>query len=117
MSYKNKVFQKLFETKEVELSKEQIELSLLEDIDSEMKELKLMTGSVNDTVRILESAKEDAKKFVSKTDKIEANLNKMLSKYEAAAKELGLPSGMTGQVVKNVSSVISDYKAAKAKIN
>lgn len=37
MSYKNKVFQKLFETREVELSKEVIELGLIDDIVSDYK--------------------------------------------------------------------------------
>jgi len=107
---------KVLNRKNVELKSEKVEFSLLEDIDREMEELKLMTGSVNDTVKIVESAKADAAKFVSKTDKIESNLSKMLNKYEAAAKELGLPSGMTGQVIKNVNTVISNYNKAKAKL-
>lgn len=89
MNYKNKVFNKLF-TKEVELSKEQIELNLIADIK---KGAATATNKYNDSIKktgkifsLVSSATAEIKEAINLADK----LLKEADKFEAAAKDLGL---------------------------
>lgn len=123
MNYKNKVFNKLF-TKEVELSKEQIDLSMIDDLWS-----------------LYEKAEKAAKKFVSDKQKIESLLSnaessgndyiseailldKLMEKYKKAVKEIGFNADENPKfkTAKNlftkydpsaVKSVIAQYKSLK----
>ena len=88
MSYKNKVFQKLFETKEVELSKEAVELGLMQDFEKGYKKatdphLRSYTlrdtakGFISDAINIKKDALAAYKAIINDRDKLETTANEL----------------------------------------
>lgn len=92
MSYKNKVFQKLFETKEVELSKGSVELkNSSEDFKSAFK------AADKDAImaaHAIDKLKGDISKALSLSKKAEDGYNITLKKYQDVSdlfKQIGVP--------------------------
>jgi hypothetical protein len=78
-------------SKEVELSEEQkVELSLLDDIKSDIQSLMKLAEDLGDDSRDIVSARS---RMVKKIDSIESGIkpiNSMISDYEARLKDLGV---------------------------
>ena len=97
MSYKNKVFQKLFETKEVELSQEGVNLNMMKEFlsllkDAESNRDKVLKGLPNVTP-LIKMATDARRDFVLVQDEAK--------KLEKAFNELGLnPDAKVSNAVK-----------------
>ena len=83
--------QEVEKTQEVELSEEQkVELSLLDDIKSDIQSLMKLAEDLGDDSRDIISARS---RMVKKIDSIESGIkpiNSMISDYEARLKDLGV---------------------------
>ena len=83
--------QEVENTQEVELSEEQkVELSLLDDIKSDIQSLMKLAEDLGDDSRDIISARS---RMVKKIDSIESGIkpiNSMISDYEARLKDLGV---------------------------
>ena len=97
------------EAQEVELSEEQkIELSLLDDIKSDVQSLMKLAEDLGEDSRDIISARS---RMAKKIDSIESNIkpiNSMISDYEAKAKELGIDE--TPQVVRTAQNEIQKIR-------
>ena len=96
-------------TQEVELSEEQkVELSLLDDIKSDIQSLMKLAEDLGDDSRDIISARS---RMVKKIDSIESGIkpiNSMISDYEAKAKDLGIDG--TPKVITNAKNEISKIR-------
>lgn len=95
--------------KEVELSKEQnVELSLLDNIKSDIQSLmKLAEDLGDDSLEIISARGRMTKKIDSIESKIKP-INSMISDYESKVKELGIEG--TPQVVRNAKNEIGKIR-------
>ena len=116
MNYKNKVFNKLF-TKEVELSKEAVELGVMQDLLKKGKDVQKMVGiTANDVSEVKKATSiiDFAKVEVKNTDRFIQEVDVLLNKVEAAFTELGVkPSKEFWTIDKSLDSLISVNKELK----
>ena len=96
-------------SKEVELSEEKkVELSLLDDIKSDIQSLMKLAEDLGDDSRDIISARS---RMVKKIDSIESGIkpiDSMISDYESKAKDLGIDG--TPQVITNAKNEIAKIR-------
>jgi hypothetical protein len=96
-------------SKEVELNEEQkVELSLLDDIKSDIQSLMKLAEDLGDDSRDIISARS---RMVKKIDSIESGIkpiDSMISDYESKAKDLGIDG--TPKVITNAKNEIAKIR-------
>ena len=117
MSYKNKVFQKLFETKEVELSKgevelskEEIELSVKSDVSKIMKTYEALFSKETKIRTSVSKLKREAKDVISDIKKTDGEALALYKEVVNKLKDLGLSENDAPNEVKQMGEYLGSSK-------